>query len=87
MGVFPYQATGCCHVPQPNRVPATQWENEINTRTTITGEATKHIIHSTLRQYSLSAADEFQRNEPVMLMIRQQHTVETVDVDDCLPEK
>ena len=53
----------------------------------ITGEATKHIIHSTLRQYPLSAAEEFQRNEPIMLIIRQQHTVETVDVDGCLPEE
>ena len=87
MGVFPSQATDYFHVPQPNRVPAIQQENEINTRTIIAGEATKYIIHSTLHQYPLSAADEFQRNEPVMLIIRQQYTVETVDVDDCLPEK
>ena len=53
----------------------------------ITGEATKPIIHSTLHLYPLSPADEFQRNEPVMLIIRQQHTVETVDVNDCLTEK
>ena len=85
--VFLSQATGYCHVPQLNRVPTIRKENEINTRTIITGEATKRIIHSTLRQYLLSAADEFQRNEPVMLIIRQQRTVETIDVDDRLPEK
>ena len=84
MRVFLSQATGYCHVPQLNRVSAIRKGNEINIRTIITGEAT---IHSTLRQYLLSAADEFQRNESVMLIIRQQHTVETIDVDDRLPEK
>ena len=41
MSVFPSEATGYYHVPQPNRVPAIQQKNEINTSIIITGEANK----------------------------------------------
>ena len=86
MVAFPFQATDHYHASQSDRVPAIQLKNEIKTRTIITGELTSPIIHSILRKYPLSAAGEFQKNEAVMLMIRRQRTVATIDVDACLPE-
>ena len=53
----------------------------------MTDESTSSIVHSALRTYPLSAAGELPRNEALMLMIRRQRTVETVDVDGRLPDK
>ena len=87
MGIVSSQATDYCHASQRNLAPAIQLKNEIKTRTTIMGESTSPIIHSTSHKYPLNAAGEFQTNEAVMPMIRRQRTVESVDVDNCLPEK
>lgn len=85
MDVFVSQPTSHCHAPEPNRIPAIQLKNEIKARATTTDESTSTIIHSALRTYPLSAAGELPRNEALMLMIRRQRTVETVDVDGRLP--
>ncbi|CAF4679486.1 unnamed protein product, partial [Rotaria sp. Silwood2] len=71
----------------PDRVPAIQLKNDIKARAVITDESTSSIIHSALRTYPLSAAGELSRNEALMLMIRRQRTVETVDVNGRLPER
>ncbi|CAF3170465.1 unnamed protein product [Rotaria sp. Silwood2] len=75
------QPTTHFHAPQPDRVPAIQLKNDIKARAVITDESTSSIIHSALRTYPLSAAGELSRNEALMLMIRRQRTVETVDVN------
>ncbi|CAF4654819.1 unnamed protein product, partial [Rotaria sp. Silwood2] len=80
------QPTTHSHAPQPDRVPAIQLKNDIKARAVITDEPTSSIIHSALRTYPLSAAGELPRNEALMLMIRRQRTVETVDVNGRLPE-
>ena len=53
----------------------------------MTDESNSSILHLTSRTYPLSAAGELPKNEALMLVIRRQRTVETVDVDDRLPEK
>ncbi|CAF2117211.1 unnamed protein product, partial [Rotaria magnacalcarata] len=87
MDAFISQPTSHSHAPQPERVPAIQLKNDIKARAVITDEPTSSIIHSALRTYPLSAAGELPRNEALMLMIRRQRTVETVDVNGRLPEK
>ncbi|CAF1249209.1 unnamed protein product [Rotaria sordida] len=87
MDVFLSQPTAHGHAPQPDRVPAIQLKNEIKARAVTTDESTSSIIHSALRTYPLSAAGELPKNEALMLLIRRQRTVETVDADGCLPEK
>ncbi|CAF4350872.1 unnamed protein product, partial [Rotaria sordida] len=87
MDVFLSQPTAHCHAPQPDHVPAIQLKNEIKARAVTTDESTSSIIHSALRTYPVSAAGELPKNEALMLMIRRQRTVETVDADGCLPEK
>ncbi|CAF4942849.1 unnamed protein product, partial [Rotaria magnacalcarata] len=64
-----------------------QLENEIKANAAITDESTSTIIHSALRTYPLSAAGQLRKNRSLMLMIQQQRTTETVDVDGHLPEK
>ncbi|CAF5071703.1 unnamed protein product, partial [Rotaria sp. Silwood1] len=81
------QPTTHSHAPQSDRVPAIQLKNDIKARAVITDEPTSSIIHSALRTYPLSAAGELPRNEALMLMIRRQRTVETVDVNGRLPER
>ncbi|CAF3739229.1 unnamed protein product [Rotaria sordida] len=87
MDVFLLQPTAHCHAPQPDRVLAIQLKNEIEARAVTIDESISSIIHSALRTYPLSAAGELSKNAALMLMIRRQHTVETVDADGCLPEK
>ena len=53
----------------------------------MTDETTSSIVHSVLRMYLLSATGELPRNEALMLMIRRQRNLETVDVDDRLLDK
>ena len=53
----------------------------------MTGETTSSIVHSVLRMYPLSATGGLPRNEALMLMIRRQRNLETVDVDDRLLDK
>ncbi|CAF2176293.1 unnamed protein product [Rotaria magnacalcarata] len=84
---FLSQPTSHSHAPQPDRIPAIQSKNDIKAGAVITDEPTSSIIHSVLRTYPVSATGELPRNEALMLMIRQQRTTETVDVDGCLPEK
>lgn len=87
MDAFVSQPTAHCHAPQPDRVPAIKLKNEIKTRAIITDEPTSSILHSALRTFPLSSAGELPRNEALMLMIRRQRTVDTVDADGRLPEK
>jgi len=87
MDAFLSQSTPHFHAPQPDRVRAIQLKNDIKARAVITDELTSSIIHSALRTYPLCAAGELPRNEALMLMIRRQRIVETVDVDGRLPEK
>ncbi|CAF4484741.1 unnamed protein product, partial [Rotaria sp. Silwood2] len=84
---FLAQPTSHSHALQPDRVPAIQLKNDIKVRAVITDEPSSSILHSVLRTYPLSAAGEFPSNEALMLMIRRQRTVETVDIDGRLPEK
>ena len=87
MDAFLSQPTSHSHAPQPDRVPAIQLKNEIKARAVMTDEATSSIIHSALYTYPLSVAGELPKNEALMLMIRRQRSVETVDVDGHLLEK
>ena len=87
MDAFLSQPTSHSHAPQPDRIPAIQLKDKIKTRAVMTDESTSSIVHSALRTYPLSAAGELPRNEALMLMIRRQRTVETVDVDGRLPDK
>ncbi|CAF4735984.1 unnamed protein product, partial [Rotaria sp. Silwood1] len=87
MGAFLAQPTSHSHTPQSDRVPAIQLKNDMKVCAVITDEPTSSILHSALRTYPLSAAGELPSNEALMLMIRRQCTVETVDVDGRLPEK
>ena len=87
MDAFLSQATSYSLAPQPDHIPAIQLKGEIKTRAVMTDESISSIVHSALRTYSLSAAGELPRNEALMLMIRRQRNVETVDVDDRLPDK
>ncbi|CAF2497876.1 unnamed protein product [Rotaria sp. Silwood2] len=87
MDAFLAQPTSHSHALQPDRVPAIQLKNDIKVRAVITDEPSSSILHSVLRTYPLSAAGEFPSNEALMLMIRRQRTVETVDIDGRLPEK
>ena len=50
----------------------------------MTDETTSSIVHLVLRMCPLSATDGLPRNEALMLMIRRQRNVETVDVDGRL---
>ena len=65
------QPTSHPHASQPDRIPAIQLKGEVKTRAVMTDESTNPIVHSALRTYPLSAADEFPRNEAFMLMIRR----------------
>ena len=87
MDAFLSQPTSHSHAPQPDRIPAIQLKDKIKTRAVMTDESTSSIVHSALRTYPLSAAGELPRNEALILMIRRQRTVETVDVDGRLPDK
>ena len=87
MDAFLSQPTPHSHAPQPDRIPAIQLKGEIKTRAVMTDESTSSIVHSVLRTYPLSAAGEVPRNEALMLMIRRQRNVETVDVDGRLRDK
>ncbi|CAM4816314.1 unnamed protein product [Rotaria magnacalcarata] len=87
MDAFLSLPTSHCRAPQPDGVPAIQLENEIKANAAITDESTSTIIHSALRTYPLSAAGQLRKNRSLMLMIQQQRTTETVDVDGHLPEK
>ena len=53
----------------------------------MTDKTTSSIVHSVLRMYPLSATGGLPRNEALMLMIRRQRNVETVDVDGRLLDK
>ena len=87
MDAFLSQPTSHSHAVQPDRIPAIQLKGEIKTRAVMTDESTSSIVYSALRTYPLSAAGELPRNEALMLMIRRQHNVETIDVDARLPDK
>ena len=87
MDPFLSQPTFHSHALQPDRIPAIELKNEIKARAVTTDESTRSILHSALRTYPVSAAGELPKNEALMLMTRRQCTVETVDVDGCLPEK
>ena len=87
MDAFLSQPTSHSHAPQSDRVPAIQLKNEIKARAVMTDELTSSIIYSALCTYPLCAAGELPKNEALMLVIRRQHTVETVDVNGRLPEK
>ena len=87
MDVFLSQPTSHSHAPQPNRITAIQLQDEIKTRAVMTDESTSSIVHSVLRTYPQSTAGELSRNEALILMIRRQRTVETVDVDGGSPDK
>ncbi|CAF1344010.1 unnamed protein product [Rotaria sordida] len=87
MDAFLSQSTSHFHAPQPVRVPAIQLKNDIRARAATTDESSSSILHSALRAYPLSATVELPRNEALMLMIRRQRTVETVDADGLLPKK
>ena len=87
MDAFLSQPASDSHAPQPDRIPAIQLKDEIKTRAVTTDESTSSIVHSAYRTYPLSAAGGLPRNEALMLMIRRQHTVETVDVYSRLPDK
>ena len=87
MDTFLSQSTSYSHAPQPDRIPAIDLKNEIKARAMMTDESTSSILHAALHTYPLSAVEELPKNEALMLMIRRQRTVETVDVDGRLPEK
>ena len=87
MDTFLSQPTSHSHAPQPDRIPAIELKNEIKARAVMTDESTSSILHSILRTYPLSAAEKLTKNEALMIMIRRQHTVETVDVDGRSSEK
>ncbi|CAF2722211.1 unnamed protein product [Rotaria sp. Silwood2] len=87
MDAFLAEPTSHSHASQPDRVSAIQLKSDIKVRAVITDEPTSSILHSVLRTYPLSAAGERSSNEALMLMVRRQRTVETVDVDGRLPEK
>lgn len=87
MDAFLSPPTDHCHAPNPERVPAIRLKNEIKTRALTTDESTSTIIHSALRMYPLSAAGQLPKNEALMLMVRRQRTVETLDDNGRLPEK
>ena len=53
----------------------------------MTDETTSSIVHSALRVYPLSATGGLPRNEALMLMVRRQRNVDTVDVDGRLLDK
>ena len=72
---------------EPDRISAIELKNEIKARDVMTDESTSSILHSALHIYPLSAAGELPKNEALMLVIRRQRTVETVDVDGRLLEK
>ena len=87
MDTFLSRPTSNSHAPQPDLIPAIELKNEIKARAVMTDESTSSILHSALHTYPLGAAGELPKNEALMLMIRRQRTVETVDVDGRLPEK
>ena len=87
MDTFLSQPTSHSHAPQPDRIPAIELKNEAKARVVMTDESTSSILHSVLHTYPLSAAEELPKNKALMLMIRRQRTVETVDVDGRLPEE
>ena len=87
MDTFLSQPPFHSNAPQPDRIPAIELKNEIKARAVMTDESTSSILHSALRTYPLSAAGKLPKNEALMIMIRRQCTVETVNVDDRLPEK
>ncbi|CAF2781682.1 unnamed protein product [Rotaria sp. Silwood2] len=86
MDAFLSQPTSHSHAPQPDRIPAIQLQNEIKARAATTDESTSLILHSSLRTYPLSAAGALPKNDTLMLTIRRQRIVETVDADGHLPE-
>ncbi|CAF3256256.1 unnamed protein product [Rotaria sp. Silwood2] len=86
MDAFLSQPTSHSHAPQPDRIPAIQLQNEIKARAATTDESTSSILHSSLRTYPLSAAGALPKNDTLMLTIRRQRIVETVDADGHLPE-
>ncbi|CAF4780521.1 unnamed protein product [Rotaria sp. Silwood1] len=86
MDTFLSQPTSHSHAPQPDRIPAIQLQNEIKARAATTDESTSSILHSAFRTYPLSAVGALPKNDTLMLTIRRQRTVETVDADGRLPE-
>ena len=62
-------------------------KGEIKTHALMTDETTSSIVHSALRVYPLSSTGGLPRNEALMLMIRRQRNVETVDVNGRLLDK
>ena len=87
MDAFQSQPTAHPHAPQPDRISAIELKYEIKARAVMTNESTSSILRLASRTYSLSAAGELRKNEALMLVIRRQRAVETIDVDDRLPEK
>ena len=81
MDTFLSQPTSHFHAPQPDRIPAIELKYEVKARVVMTDKSTSSILHSVLHTYPLSAAEELPKNKALMLMIRRQRTVETVDVD------
>ena len=87
MNAFLSQPKSHSHAPQPDGTPVIELKDETKARAVMTDEPTSSILHLALRTYPLSATRELRKNEALMLMIRRQSTVETVDVDGRLPEK
>ena len=87
MDTFLSQPTSHSHAPQPDRIPAIELKNEIKVRAVMTDESANSILRTVLRTYPLSAAGKLPKNEALMIMIRRQRTVETVDVDGRSSEK
>ncbi|CAF2695193.1 unnamed protein product [Rotaria sp. Silwood2] len=85
MDAFLSQPTSHSHATQPDRIPAIQLKNEIKARAATTDEYSSSILHSVLRTHPLSAAGGLPKNDTLMLTIRRQRTVETVDADGRLP--
>ncbi|CAF3256237.1 unnamed protein product [Rotaria sp. Silwood2] len=86
MDAFLSQPTSHSHALQSDRIPAIQLKNEIKARAATTDEYSSSILHLALRTYPLSAAGELPKNDTLMLIIRRQRIVETVDADGRLPE-
>ena len=87
MDTFLSQPTPYSHASQLDRISAIELKNQIKARAVMTDESTSSILYSALLTYPLSATGKIPKNEALMLIIRRQRTVETVDVDGCLPEK
>ena len=86
MDTFLSDPTLHSHAPNPERIQAIEFTNNVKARAAISEEATSTILHSALKTFPLNATNELPRTEMLMQTIRRQRAAPSTITEERFPE-